>query len=288
MLPDERRLHLSHGPIDLIVQAFGAAHEVEAAYARASARFNDILPTLVKELPLLRTPLGEDRPLASGSVATRMVAACWPHRALFLTPMAAVAGAVADEMLAALVAGGDLEKAYVNNGGDIAFHLSPGASLTAGLVADYHMPALDATCALGAEQPTRGLATSGWKGRSFSLGVADSVTVLAGTAAAADVAATLIANAVNIDHPAIIRAPARSLDPDSDLGDRSVTTDVGTLDEATAGAALENGLVQAHAAERGGHIRAAVLVLQGHFRVAGAVPAGLIAGNTHSGTERIG
>ncbi|MEE8333560.1 MAG: UPF0280 family protein [Alphaproteobacteria bacterium] len=288
MLPDGRRLHLSHGPIDLIVQAFGAAREVEAAYARASARFNEILPTLVKELPLLRAPLGEDRPLVSGSVATRMVAACWPHRALFLTPMAAVAGAVADEMLAALVAGGDLDKAYVNNGGDIAFHLSPGASLTAGLVADYHMPALDATCALGAEQPTRGLATSGWKGRSFSLGVADSVTVLAGTAAAADVAATLIANAVNIDHPAIIRAPARFLDPDSDLGDRSVTTDVGTLDEATVRAALENGLVRAHAAERGGHIQAAVLVLQGHFRVAGAVPAGLIAGNTHSGTERTG
>ncbi|WP_204349766.1 hypothetical protein, partial [Klebsiella pneumoniae] len=74
-----------------------------------------------------------------------------------------------------------------------------------------------------------GIATSGAQGRSFSLGIADSVTVLARDAASADAAATLIANAVDLDHPAIRRRPARNLDPDSDLGDRLVTVGVGDL-----------------------------------------------------------
>ena len=67
----------------------------------------------------------------------------------------------------------------------------------------------------------RGVATSGWRGRSFSLGIADAVTVLAATAAAADAAATIIANAVDLPgHPAIARRPASELEDDSDLGDR--------------------------------------------------------------------
>ena len=61
----------------------------------------------------------------------------------------------------------------------------------------------------------RGIATSGWRGRSFSLGIADAVTVLAATAAEADAAATVIANAVDLPgHPAIdTRAGAASSRP---------------------------------------------------------------------------
>ncbi len=200
------RLHLQHGPIDLIVEAFGAADEVERAYAQAVDRFGDILPTLVGELAVLRRPMGEAYPLLQGPVARRMAEAVWPHRAVFITPMAAVAGAVADEMLQAMVRGRTLDKAYVNDGGDIALHLAPGHSLRAGIFAQ----ALDGVALLTHERPVRGIATSGRGGRSFSLGIADSATVLAATAAAADAAATMIANAVNADHPAIERRPARS------------------------------------------------------------------------------
>lgn len=277
MLPDGRRLHLNHGPIDLIVEAFGVPHEVAAAYRQAAARFPDILPTLVEELTSLRRPTEPPRWQPRGPVARRMVAACWPHRAVFITPMAAVAGAVADEMLAALCAGRMLEKAYVNNGGDIAFHLSPGAGLTAGLVADYRAPQIDATCALSFDQPARGLATSGWQGRSFSLGIADSVTVLADSGAAADAAATLIANAVNVDHPAVTRVRASDIDPDSDLGDRLVTADVGALDDEAVEAALDAGQRQAQDMARAGLVRAAVMVLRQNYRIAGSMPAGLIA-----------
>ena len=129
------RLHLQHGPIDLVIEAFGARDEVEAAYRQAVDRFGDILPTLVRELPTLRQPVGDAYPLLQGAVARRMAEAVWPHRAVFITPMAAVAGAVADEMLQAMLAGRTIDKAYVNDGGDIAIHLSPGHGLRAGIFA---------------------------------------------------------------------------------------------------------------------------------------------------------
>ena len=277
MLPDGRRLHLQHGPIDLIVEAFGPAAAVRRAYHQARWRLPDILPTLAGELALLRRPAAPPRRQPDGPVARRMMAAVWPHRQVFVTPMAAVAGAVADEVLAAMTAGCGVSRAYVNNGGDIAFYLTPGTRLTAGLVGDCHLPSIDASAALGFEVPVRGIATSGWKGRSFSLGIADSVAVLAPDAAAADAAATLIANAVDVDHPAIERTPARDLDPDSDLGRRPVTVAVGALDGDAVGRALGHGVAAAAALQRAGLIRAAVLVLQQEMRVVGTPPAGLVA-----------
>jgi ApbE superfamily uncharacterized protein (UPF0280 family) len=256
-LPDGR-LHLQHGPIDLLVEAFGAPGEVEQAYRQAIDRFGDILPTLVRELRLLRRPVGDAYPLLQGPVARRMAEAVWPHRAVYITPMAAVAGSVADEMLQAMLAARRLDKAYVNNGGDIAFHVSPGHELKAGIFVD----ALDGAVRLMHDQPVRGIATSGWGGRSFSLGIADSVTVLAPTAAEADAAATIVANAVNADHPAIDRQPAHDLDPDSDLGELLVTTQVGPLPPDVIAAALHCGAAEARRLGL-----SAALCLQGQWRL---------------------
>jgi len=276
LLPGGRRLHLNHGPIDLVIQAFGDTGEVRKSYEQAMSCFPKILPALVDELANLRQSYDVSWS-PDGPVARRMQDACSGFRAEFVTPMAAVAGGVADEVIQVLVRGRCLKKAYVNNGGDIAFYLTDGQSLTAGLVADYHLPNIDGECVLTEDMPVRGIATSGWKGRSFSLGIADSVTVLAKDAATADVAATMIANAVNTDHPAIERRPASEQDPDSDLGEQLVTLDVGGLDQQTVDTALDAGEKAAIAAEQAGHISAAVLVLQNTFRVIGTAPAGLIA-----------
>ncbi|MBM3555341.1 MAG: UPF0280 family protein [Alphaproteobacteria bacterium] len=263
------RLHLQHGPIDLIIEAFGAGAAVEGAYHRATARFGDILDVLVRELNALRQPVGPAHPLFHGPVARRMAAAVWPYREVFITPMAAVAGAVADEILTAMIASHGLAKAYVNNGGDIAFHLAPGESLRAGVIDDQDRPALDATVLLRAEEPSRGLATSGWRGRSLSLGIADAVTVLARDAAAADAAATLIANQVDVDHPAVERRPAREIRDDSDLGDLPVTVAVGPLSPVAIAAALDKGARRAEDLRRRGLIHAAYLALQGERGVIG-------------------
>jgi ApbE superfamily uncharacterized protein (UPF0280 family) len=242
----------------------GRTREVELAYEQAWQRFDDILPTLVAELSLLRTSLADLYPLARGPVARRMIAACWPHRVVFITPMAAVAGAVADEMLAAMLAGRSLLKAYVNDGGDIALHVVNGHSLDAGIVNHPQRPELNAGLRLSS---SCGLATSGWRGRSQSLGIADAVTIVADTAAAADAAATLVANAVDIEHPAIRRLPAREVKHDSDLGDRLVTVAVEALPPEEISAALESGCAAALAMLDAGLITAAYLALQGQTRV---------------------
>ena len=108
---------------------------------------------------------------------------------------------------------------------------------------------LFATAEIAAEDRVRGIATSGWRGRSFSLGIADAVTVLADRASLADAAATLIANAVDLPGSlARSRALPRAISqPDSDLGERLVTVGVGPLGPSEIEKALEAGAVQARA-----------------------------------------
>ena len=277
LLPDGRRLHLQHGPIDIVAEAFGEAAEVDVAYRQAGARFATILDDLVAELALLRGPLGKTRPTLRGRVARRMLGACWPHRTHFITPMAAVAGSVADEVLAAMTAGRRLSRAYANNGGDIAVHLGPGTSFAAGVVNDPDRPGLDERIVLSADRSARGMATSGWRGRSLSFGIADAVTVMAESAAAADAAATLIANAVTVDHPAIEREPAQTLREESDLGARPVTVAVGPLPARTRATALDAGLAEAQAMQAAGLIDSARLALQGETRSLSPVEAGAVA-----------
>jgi ApbE superfamily uncharacterized protein (UPF0280 family) len=261
------RLHLTHGPIDLILQAWGSEPAVRAGCARATARFDGLLQELVDEIPALRSP--NSGPL-HGPVAQAMVRAVTPFPE-FITPMAAVAGAVADEICGTMAAAGDLARAYVNDGGDIALYLTPGETITAAIAARAGLP--DRVTITHAD-PVRGIATSGWRGRSFSLGIADAVTVLARTAAEADAAATLVANAVDLPgHPAVARAPARELQADTDLGDHLVTVDVGPLTPAETARALDAGAARAEAMRARGQIAAAALFLNGQARVVGALPA---------------
>lgn len=283
MLPDGRRLHLQHGPIDLIVEATGARADVERAYAQAVDTFADVLPRLVTELPVLRTPLGAMPPAVDGPVARRMVTACWPYREEFITPMAAVAGSVADHVLMHMVRGVVVQSAYVNDGGDIAICVAPGETLTCGVLHDLAAPELGGTIALTADMPVRGIATSGRAckgrgGRSFSFGIADAVTVLATDGATADAAATVIANAVDLPgHAAITRVPACEVDPDSDLGSRLVTFDLAELGPAEIERALRAGVAKAENLREAGHIYGAVLVLQRRFATVGPTLARLAA-----------
>ena len=277
ILPDGRRRHFQHGPIDLVLEAFGLPGEVAAFHEQAWVRFRTVLGELVGELTLLRTDIS-GQPAVRGSTARRMAAACAPHCGRFVTPMAAVAGAVADEVLAAAIAGRNLTRAYVNNGGDIAIRLAPGERFRTGLVALGELPEAAGVAEIGSADGVGGIATSGWRGRSLSFGIADSVTVLAETAAAADVAATLIANAVDVESPAVVRTPACDLDLDSDLGDRPVTVDVGDLTKAEVETALEAGRAAAQAMTGRGLIVGAALTLCGRSTIVGGATLPAFAG----------
>jgi ApbE superfamily uncharacterized protein (UPF0280 family) len=271
LLPDGRRLHLHDGPIDLIVEAFGVTAEIDAAYRAAAERFVTVLDELCGELPLLRQPAREGGPVVQGVIARRMVTAVAPYGEwTFITPMAAVAGAVAEEILSVMTSAANLSRAYVNDGGDIALYLAPGEHFVIGMVERPDRPSLFGTAILDSTQPVRGIATSGWRGRSFSLGIADAVTVLADRAAMADAAATIIANAVDLPgHPSVTRVPARDLAPDSDLGDRLVTQEVGELSRGEIAAALDAGVAVSRRLLFDGLIRSAALRLGGATRIVG-------------------
>lgn len=270
LLSDGRRLHLQDGPIDLIVEARGRAAEVRAAYEAAARRFTGLLDELCAELPELRVA-AEKRTSLKGVVARRMHAAVVPYASDgFITPMAAVAGSVAEEILGAMLGTASLDQAYVNNGGDIALHLDRGEHFSVGLMDRPDRDGVMRTIRVDADDPVRGIATSGRHGRSFSLGIADAVTVLAATASQADAAATVAANAVDLPgHPAIIRHPANELQPDSDLGARLVTRGVGQLLENEIAAALESGAECARQLFDRGLIEGAVLQLCGDMLVIG-------------------
>jgi ApbE superfamily uncharacterized protein (UPF0280 family) len=271
LLPDGKRLHLQDGPIDLIVEAKGSESERRAAYRAAARRFTGLLDELCMELGELRKPAHPMHSPLEGVVARRMHAAVAPFsRERFITPMAAVAGSVAEEILGAMLCAAKLDRAYVNNGGDIALHLSEGETFTVGLIDRPDSQGLMRTMIIGADDPIRGIATSGRHGRSFSLGIADAVTVLAKTASMADAAATVIANAVDLPgHPVVTRLPANELQPDSDLGPRLVTREVGFLSESEIERALDAGAQCARQVMGAGLIEGAALRLQGETVVVG-------------------
>ncbi len=268
-LPDGR-WHLQHGPMDIIVGANGSPTALALAHERAWKRFATLLDELVQELPLLRQAVRGNVCPVRGPVAWRMWEACMPYQSTFITPMAAVAGAVAQELVACYAASG-VQRAWVNNGGDIALYLAASQSVRVGICADVTHLRVDGAHGelltqgqfeVHSVQPVRGVATSGWRGRSFSLGIADSVTVLAATAAQADAAATVIANAVNVQHPHILRRPAYELKDDSDLGDIQVTVDVPCLQPSVVQTALRAGLARAQTLQAKGLIWSAALVCQ--------------------------
>jgi ApbE superfamily uncharacterized protein (UPF0280 family) len=271
---DANRWRFQHGPIDLVLALFAREEERMLAAAQAWRAFDGLLDTLVTELPRLRCG---DGPRPNGPVAGAMTAAVEPHTGQFVTPMAAVAGAVADHVLTAAVKGRRVERAFVNNGGDIAIFLTSGQRFDAGIVGDISDPAIDAGFVIEHQMPVRGIATSGWRGRSHSLGIADCATVLSGTAAAADAAATLLANAVNAEHPAISRSPACDLDPDSDLGKLPVTVDVGNLPRPVIRQALADGQAAARRMIEQGLIFGALIRLQNDIAAVGQYGRPLVA-----------
>jgi len=180
-----------------------------------------------------------------------------------------------------------LEKISVNNGGDIAIWLADGETSVVG-VADPVCGRILARASINSTDLVGGIATSGRHGRSLSLGIADSVTILAKSAVMADAAATLIANAVNLsDNAKVQRVLAETLDPDSDLEGQWVTVGVSALSSTECSNALQAGLKLAEQLKRRKLILNACLFLQGHclatnaFEAVARIPSKQTANRSH-------
>lgn len=190
-----------------------------------------------------------------------------------LTPMAAVAGAIADLTVEALRSRG-ATKAFANNGGDIAVQVGQGEKIVIGIVSSLATGKITHTLTLTSREYIGGIATSGLGGRGFTKGVADAVVVLAGNARLADACATLIANATLIETPEVLQVKAETLDPQTDLVGQMVTKEVQTLPPAMIEKALRGGKEFALRLIKKGLIKGAFIFVQRQMTV---VPASLLA-----------
>jgi len=231
---EDNKLFLRHGPINIVLEAIGI--DKDLAYQNVKEYFETILEQLVLDMDLLKKEVVFNRKF-NNKISQSMQDATEKYSPTFITPMAAVAGSIADNILRVLINDTNLEKAYVNNGGDVSFYLNKNQIMKSSLAAIPNMIA-----EIKYKDKSRGIATSGWRGKSFSRGIADSVTVLADNAAMADAAATMIGNAVDIyNHPKIKKQPANEMYEDSDLKNLLITVEVGLLTKVEIKEALKNG-----------------------------------------------
>jgi len=182
-----------------------------------------------------------------------------------LTPMAAVAGTIADATADFLVESG-LTRVIVNNGGDVAVRLTKGEKVSVGIRPDVNRPRVSHRLLLAPEMGIGGVCTSGLGGRSFTRGIASAATVFANRAAIADAAATAVANASFVKTTAVHRRLAERIDADTDLKGVEVTTAVGILSDREIEMALEQGITRAEELSKRGLIKGACVAVKSRMR----------------------
>lgn len=233
------------GPMRLVIAAWSGQIPQKEVCIRAAREAFIILERVSrqrKELSLYYRPSSEK---ITDSPAGQMIQSVLTvdHE---LTPMAAVAGTIADSVADFLIRQG-MTRVIVNNGGDIAIRTTSGTSVRIGIRAEMARNRIVDIITLGDEQRTWGVATSGVEGRSLSRGVASAATIIAPTASLADAAATSVANASYVKDDSVIQQPAETLDPQTDIPGISVTVRAGPFSEQKKDEALAGALKKVHA-----------------------------------------
>jgi hypothetical protein len=257
-------MFLEIGPASLVIRGEkdGKAHAFDRP--RLVEKVNSILDEIREYLTVLKQKAYKIKNTKNiPGVPKKMINAVKVVDETTLTPMAAVAGSVADAMKEYLKNEG-IDLVSVNNGGDISIFNKYGRKLVINI---GDIPTGEALpYMLNIDHLTDyGIATSGFGGRSFTLGLADSVTVIAETGALADAAATYICNCTNIDSDQVIRQKASEIDPLTDIPDELVTLRINQLNERDIFKSLENGLIMANNIKENKYIYDTVITLQGHM-----------------------
>ena len=258
------------GPMTLTISAWRQGSAVPVIAAKAAHKALICLKDLARfknylKIRAYKLPAGKKLPPVVE--LTRLAAMQKPRD---LSPMSAVAGAVAD---LTCQEGFDLgaDKILVNNGGDIALRLGPSAKATVGV----EQPCLDKTknrSILGKlifdrNSQVGGVATSGWQGRSLSKGVADMVTVWAENAARADALATWLGSAITVSGPGVEKVKGAKIDPLGDLADEQVVAKVLRLSFKQRIEALRKGESAARGLLAEGLIKGCLALVQDEFFV---------------------
>jgi hypothetical protein len=250
------------GPMKLVISAFVGkvpqpemgkrAAEESFKYLEQVAHLRDLLGRRCTEIP-------EN---LEDSLAVKMIKSVLTVGDKGLTPMAAVAGTIADAVADFLFNRG-MTKVVVDNGGDVAVRLQEGASVTVGIRPEIGKQGISNVIVLDSRSPSWGVTTSGLGGRSLTSGIASASTVIAETASMADAASTAIANASFVKDEQVIQRPAEEIDPETDIAGLPVTVKVGPLSEETKAMAVSKAMERAEQLIEKDIILGAYIAVQG-------------------------
>lgn len=264
VLPGGKAVLAENGPLRLVIQACsGSVSEIGLAKEAAKYAF-ECLSRVAAVQQFLRKRHGLIDSSLQDEIARNMLESVRSIGNEDLTPMAAVAGTIADFVADWLFAR-DMTRVIVDNGGDIAIRLKPGESVHVGLRPVIESQEISHTIVLDSRFSSWGVATSGLGGRSLTRGIASAVTVFGASASIADAAATAIANGCFYEDKNILQVPAITIDPHTDLGDMLVTISVLGLTENTVRKALERGMKKATDIQERELIFGALIVVGGKF-----------------------
>lgn len=228
----------------------------------ALAKFRNVITRNVGEIDL-----SESLP----PIVEKMVFASRKFGDPTVTPLIAVAGAGADEVADFVLSTGQANKIVVNNGGDIAIRLKDDESARVGIKTDLTDRAVTHVMAVTVSSKIGGVATSGFGGRSFTRGVANAAVAIANDATSADVAATLVGNATDVESPSVRKVLAKELYEGTDIPNLSVTKAIGRLEKWEVEEALNRGMQKAETFQERGLIRGVFLVVKDQHRISNSI-----------------
>ena len=261
------KVYVDYGPVQMTISAEQHGKFLTKEVEQAGSLVPEILKSLAGVLPLAKQPWPKIREVDSlPRVLSLMTQAVSRTKEKNLTPMAAVAGTFAD-LIADFLMSRRATKVIVNNGGDIAIRLKERETAEIGIAPRVGARTLTHYLSLKPQNEVGGVATSGFGGRSFTLGIADAVVVAAKSSALADACATLVANYTNVEVPSIERCLAREIDPNTDIPDLMVTVKVGPLQERAVQEAIARGLARAKELIKAKLIYGSIIFVAGTFEM---------------------
>ena len=249
------------GPMRLVIRAWNKDQPLIEQARRAAEESIGYLERIARCRPQLSLPIPKIKKLPEDELALRMITSVRAIGDEDLTPMAAVAGTIADAVADWLFENG-ATRVIVDNGGDIAIRLAKDESAAVGVRPQVTSPLISHVIHLDSDRSAWGVTTSGIGGRSFTRGIASAVTVAATKAGMADAAATAIGNACFVEAEGVLQRPAADVDPNTDLKGVSITTKVGKLRPAKIAAALNSARKQAELLSQRNIIVGAFIALQ--------------------------
>jgi ApbE superfamily uncharacterized protein (UPF0280 family) len=269
-LLDEQTVLAECGPMRLAIRAWENGEAQIQICQQAAEQSFSYLEGVANHRAVLSVLPEKIHSLPQNELAQRMIESVRAIGDPDLTPMAAVAGTIADFVADWLFDRGPT-KVVVDNGGDIAIRLAAGETATVGIRSQINSIDISHIANLDDRRSSWGVTTSGLGGRSFTRGIASAVTVIAENASIADAAATSIANACFVEDSSIVQIPAEQMDPNTDLAGVKVTVSVELLSPGKMAQAVQTALSKAGTFCRQKLIVGALIALEDVFTMTQSV-----------------